>query len=110
MVKKITIEQYLLAGARLMPLNKKIPMEGWRNTFYSDEQIYSHKDNIGWQMSNRDLIIDIDPRNGGDKSFEKLTKDLNLDLTPTVITPRSGHHIYLKIPEEYLNFNFMWTF
>lgn len=109
MVKNTIIEQYLLAGVRLMPLNKKIPIEGWRTTVFSDEQIYSHKGNIGWQISNKDLIIDIDPRNGGDKSFEKLTKDLKLDLTPTVITPRSGHHIYLKIPDQFRNFNFKKT-
>jgi hypothetical protein len=106
MVKNTIIEQYLLAGIRLMPLNKKIPKEGWRTTVFSDEQIYSHKDNIGWQISHKDLIVDIDPRNGGDKSFIKLAKDLNLDLTPTVVTPRSGQHIYLKIPEQYRNFNF----
>lgn len=109
MVKNTIIKQYLIAGIRLMPLNKKIPKESWRTTIFSDEQIYSHKGNIGWQISHKDLIVDIDPRNGGDKSFIKLSKDLNLDLTPTVATPRSGHHIYLKIPVQYQNFNFKKT-
>lgn len=109
MVKNTIIEQYLLAGVRLMPLNKKIPREGWRTTVFSDEQIYSHKDNIGWQISHKDLVVDVDPRNNGDKSFEKLKKDLNLDLTPTVITPRGGFHIYLKIPDQSRNLNFKKT-
>jgi hypothetical protein len=106
MVKNTIIKQYLLAGVRLMPLDNKIPRKNWRNITFSDEEIFSHKGNIGWQISNKDLIVDIDPRNGGDKSFEKLIKDLNINLIPTVITPRLGNHIYLKIPEQYHNCNF----
>ena len=104
MVKNTIIKQYFLAGAKLMPLNGKIPREGWRTTIFSNEQIYSHKDNIGWQIGHEDLVVDVDPRNGGNKSFEKLKKDLSLDLTPTVITPRGGFHIYLKISGQARNF------
>ncbi len=46
------------------------------------------------------LIIDIDPRNGGDKSYKKLVKDTKTDFIElsgfTVDTGGGGQHIYFK--------------
>lgn len=46
------------------------------------------------------LIIDIDPRNGGDKSYKRLVKDTGLDFIElsgfTVDTGGGGQHIYFK--------------
>ena len=50
-------------------------------------------------MSHTDVIIDVDPRNGGRGSYEQLCKDLNLQFEPTVHTPSGGFHIYLTLPE-----------
>lgn len=95
------INQYLSNGKELIQLNVKIPLsEGWRTAVFSNEEINHYKGNIGWKIGKKDLIIDVDPRNNGDKSFEKLKKDLSLDLIPTVMTPRGGFHIYLKISSE----------
>ena len=92
-----------------MPLDGKIPRTGWRNTIYPRDKLFSHNDNIGWQISNKDLVIDIDPRNGGLESFKKLKKQLKIKLDYTVKTPRGGHHIYLKIPENYIGLSFKKT-
>lgn len=105
MVSKNTIKQYLHAGARLMPLQGKVPYEGWRENEYSENDLLKAS-NIGFNLNYQDLVIDIDPRNGGDVSFIELKDNLKLDLTPTVTTPRGGFHIYLKIPEKYQNYDF----
>lgn len=46
------------------------------------------------------LIIDIDPRNGGDKSYKQLVKDTGIDFIDvsgfTVDTGGGGQHIYFK--------------
>jgi len=109
MVKNTIIDQYLSSGKNLMPLDGKIPRTGWRNTIYPRDKLFSHNDNIGWQISNKDLVIDIDPRNGGVESFKKLEKQLKIKLDYTVKTPRGGHHIYLKIPENYVGLSFKKT-
>ena len=97
MVKSYIVNQYLSHGKNLILLNGNIPYKNWRTTIYSKEKIYSHNDNIGWALSNIDLVIDVDPRNDGDKSFEQLIKDLKIKLKPNVVTPRGGFHVYLKI-------------
>jgi len=112
MVKNSIINQYLSSGKNLMPLDRvKYPRENWRTTLFSEEQLYNHKGNIGWQLSTKDLVIDIDPRNGGDVNFKKLQEKLKFpDMEPTVITPGGGYHIYLKIPEKYKDYSFKKTF
>jgi hypothetical protein len=109
MVKNTIIDQYLSLGKKLMPLNGKIPMKEWRNTIFSRDKLLIHKDNIGWNLSKDDLVIDIDPRNDGVESFKKLEKQLKIKLDYTVKTPRGGHHIYLKIPESYIGLSLRKT-
>lgn len=101
-----TIRQHLIAGNKLMPLREKIPFKNWRTNTYTKQEILDYKGNLGLNLSKKNLVIDIDPRNGGDASYTKLEKDLGLKLTPTVRTPRGGFHIYLKIPEQFQNYNF----
>lgn len=109
MVKNTIIDQYLALGKNLMPLDVKIPRTGWRNTIYPRDKLFSHNDNIGWQLSNKDLVIDIDPRNGGVESYKKLENQLKIKLDYNVKTPRGGHHIYLRIPENYIGLSFRKT-
>ena len=49
------------------------------------------------------LVIDIDPRNGGDKSYNQLCIDTGIDYKKesnfVVRTGGMGHHIYFKAPE-----------
>lgn len=106
MIDKNILEQYFLADANLIPLQGIVPFLGWAENDYEKEEILDHAKrggNIGWKLSNKELVIDIDPRNDGEKSFAELSKLLNLKLSKTVKTPSGGYHIYLKIPEKFQN-------
>ena len=109
MVKNTIIKQYLCENKNLILLDGKIPRVNWRNSFYSEKELFNHNGNLGWRLSNQDLIIDIDPRNGGLESFDKLQKKFEIKLDYTVKTPREGYHIYLKIPEKYIGFSLKKT-
>lgn len=109
MINHSIIKQYLRAGKILMPLIGKLPKEkNWQNKQYN-EDLYNYPGNLGWVLSNQDLIIDIDPRNGGEESWKKFKELLNLDLEFSVTTARKGHHIYLSIPKEFDNYSFRKT-
>jgi len=104
MTSQLTIKQFLTADKTLTPLNGKIPInKNWNKEVCDEKEVLNHKGNIGWVLGSQDLVIDVDPRNGGDVSFEYLKKNLNIDLQPAVRTPRGGFHVYLKIPEKYQN-------
>lgn len=102
------IRDYLRAGKNLTPLNGKVPkLKNWTERTVEEEKLLSYNGNLGWVIGPGDLVIDVDPRNGGDESFAKLTrwlKDMGAKaLLPTVITPSGGYHVYLKWPENDLN-------
>lgn len=98
MLKKAIIKDYIDNGKTLIPLKDNIPLnKNWRNRTYDDNYLYEYKDNLGWVLSYEDLIIDVDPRNNGDVSVDKLKKECKIDLTSTVKTPRGGFHIYLSL-------------
>lgn len=45
------------------------------------------------------IVVDIDPRNGGDDSFRTLANDVGIHLfdgAPTVNTPSRGRHLYYR--------------
>ncbi len=103
MISNSTIRQYLSAGKQLTLLNGKRPIvDNWTKKKVDEDRIFSHKGNLGWVIGNGDLVIDVDPRNGGDDSFKKLKKDLKLngELEPTVFTPSGGFHVYLNVDKE----------
>src|SRR5262245_32790394 len=56
--------------------------------------------NMGIRLKADQLVIDVDPRNGGDTSFKKLCRDLGLkvDHWPRVETGSGGSHYYLTLP------------
>lgn len=46
------------------------------------------------------LVVDVDPRNGGNESFERLIAEIgSLDHAPQVFTPSGGKHYYFRFPE-----------
>lgn len=96
------IYTYINNKKRLIPLNKKIPiLPNWVNSNLSQEEIENYNTtNYGWVLNKTDLVIDIDPRNGGDESFNKLIDNIGIKLFPTVKTPGGGYHIYLSKPEN----------
>lgn len=57
----------------------------------------------GIVLSDSELVIDVDPRNGGDMSVQKLIEDIpalktDLEKAPTVHTGRKGTHYYFLKP------------
>lgn len=108
------VNEYLSLNKNLTLLNGKIPIEkDWVNTRISEKEILNHNGNLGWVLGSGDLVIDIDPKNGGDKSYKELLKAIGKDdsmvLSPTVTTPSGGFHIYLKIPMGLENIGFNKT-
>ena len=57
--------------------------------------------NMGIRLKPNQLVIDIDPRNGGDDGFRSLCFDIGLDEGewPCVVTGSGGRHYYLLLPE-----------
>ncbi len=60
--------------------------------------------NVGVRLNADQLVIDVDPRNGGDKGFANLCKALHMKPSdfPTVITGSGGLHLYMTKPAELL--------
>ena len=63
----------------------------------------AEKRNMGVRLKPTHLVIDIDPRTGGDKSFQLFCFDvgLNPDDWPCVITGSGGRHYYLMSPDGF---------
>ena len=82
----------LLSRNSVIPKGKRIPA--------TEEQVEIHDGNYAWLLGEHDLVIDVDPRNGGTESFTKLCKDHPLlygyDFSPSLYTPRGGYHIYTR--------------
>lgn len=117
------IFDYVDAGFRVLPLHevkqgqcqcdlehcqnagKHPSIVNWQNVpDWSEEQLenlceYSITTGFGVLVENY-LVVDVDPRNGGDASLEKLNKDLGLDLENAsgfvVQTGGYGLHIYFS--------------
>jgi hypothetical protein len=94
------------AGYVLMPLNAKcLPEKGWPENDYSNFDCIAHLKRggaVGVRLGPDHLVIDIDPRNGGDRSFERLCRDVGMDLVaaaPRVRTGGGGTHLYYRKPE-----------
>lgn len=58
--------------------------------------------NVGVRCRRTDLIMDVDPRNGGAESLEALKWDLDCDFDayPHVLTGSGGSHYYMTKPGE----------
>lgn len=98
----------------ILPKSKKPAIKKWHTIkFIPPEKlaakfitIYSTH-NFGIALDDTHLIIDIDPRNGGEASLEKLNKDLGIDIetacTVTVLSGRGdgGRHLYFKKPAKF---------
>lgn len=89
----------------LLSSTAKVPIEkGWQDTDYSKKirPWLERGGNIGVLLGDDDIVLDVDPRNGGLESFERLQRDLGIDLSkfPAVLSGRGdgGRHIYMKKP------------
>lgn len=101
MVNINIINTYLSSSKRLTLLNGKIPfLQNWTEKELTRDAILAHKGNLGWVIDDKHLVIDVDLKNKGFESFERLKMALGIELEPTVITPSGGYHIYTKIPND----------
>ena len=109
------IKQYLLANKKLTLLDGKRPkIKDWTTKEVSKDKLLSHDGNIGWVLGSSDLVVDVDPKNGGKESFKRLLEYLRLNdpfvkLESTVITPSGGFHVYLEISDIYQDRRFKKT-
>jgi hypothetical protein len=57
--------------------------------------------NVGVRLRDSELVVDIDPRNGGNEGFANLCADKGLEpcAWPRVETGSAGSHFYLTLPE-----------
>lgn len=84
-------------------------ISGWNRTPYQDDeqieamQEYLVTTGFGVCLDNH-LVIDIDPRNGGDASYKKLQDDMGMDLNAAsgciVATGGGGWHVYYSVPKD----------
>jgi P4 family phage/plasmid primase-like protien len=86
--------------------NKHIQMgksprdNNWRHKNYGQDEIKTAVEkgyNIGWRLCEEDLVLDVDPKNGGDKSLARIEQRFGVhfeDIAPTVITGSGGRHFY----------------
>ncbi|MDN3278710.1 bifunctional DNA primase/polymerase [Frankia sp. RB7] len=60
--------------------------------------------NGGIRLQDTQLVVDIDPRNGGDMGWIQLCADLGIDDSkyPKVITGSGGAHLYMSKPADLL--------
>jgi P4 family phage/plasmid primase-like protien len=99
--------KWLDMGRALVPVRpmSKIPaMKEWASCPVRDrgalEQWPGHS--WGWVLGPGDLVVDVDPRNGGAESLRRLNQMAGGAIFrkfPTVRTPRGGVHLYMAIPE-----------
>ena len=107
-VDKATISAFIKRKQALIPLHRrhgKRPLhKDWPSRRYKKRQLIAYAEkgfNLGFRLGPRDLVIDIDPRNGG--SIQALKEQLNINLTkeyPSVKTGSGGYHIYMRFRED----------
>ena len=92
--------EYIHAGKRITLLNKDhagnfIYNKGWKPCTQKQAEQFRGA-GAAWVLGENDLVIDVDPRNGGLASWEKLCSDYNINADATVCTARNGFHIYMQ--------------
>ena len=108
-----TVKSYIDANKRLclVKANSKSFLKiGWENIIESEASIMCHAKaggNLKWVLSHGDLVLDVDPRNGGDDSLKRLFSKIQKEFEPTVITPSGGYHFYFEMPDVYVGRKFL---
>lgn len=105
MKRKFCLDLFLDESKNLTCLEGKRPIiPNWPNVRLAKEKLYNHNNNFGWVLDNEDLVIDVDPRNGGLDSYKRLLDDIGLSdnhMEISIKTPSGGFHIYLKKDKNY---------
>ena len=95
------ISQFLEKRKHLTILDGKKPLiNNWPSEVLNQKALLNHEGNYGWVLGKNDLVIDIDPRNGGNEGYQELCHDLGYELVKTVKTAGNGWHIYFKYDSD----------
>lgn len=88
------------AGMTLIPLNGKKPRDkNWTTRPYAVDAVLSGC-NAGVRLERHHLVLDVDPRNGGDESLRRLSEALGEDLSqwvPMTRTGSGGCHLWMRV-------------
>ena len=93
--KRTALAPLIDAGFDLIPLNgvSKEPLnKDWTNRKYNPERVTARAvklgNNVGVRLRAAQLVIDVDPRNGGDQGFDDMCLELGLDASewPRVVS------------------------
>lgn len=87
----------------------------WRSKQYSSAAITNAIEsgsNLGFRLSERDLVVDMDPRNmevSLEDAIDYLSKEFGMDMesAPAVVTGSGGLHFYFSIPEAWVGVRLM---
>lgn len=92
-------------GFKIGPLDGKAPItpNGFKDFTNDISQVdkwwyYHPTANIGARVFKGHVVIDIDPRNGGDETWRKLNHDKQLPDTLTTRTGSGGLHLWYRMP------------
>lgn len=92
-------------GFRVFPLNGKLPaLKGYQAAATADpaqiDQWWTQFPvaNVGAMVFNGEVVVDIDPRNRGNDTWDKLNRGFTLPQTLTTRTSRGGRHLRFKLP------------
>lgn len=105
--KRLALAPLIEAGFDLIPLRgkSKEPLhKNWTVRRYEAAKVAarceSSGQNVGVRLRADQLVIDVDPRNGGEMGFRRLCRDLGLDqyAWPHVETGSGGSHYYMSKP------------
>ena len=95
--------EVLDAKGKKKKLGKTPKDTSWPKRDFKDFKPTLHMDrggNVGVRLDHEVLVVDVDPRNGGNESFQRLCADTGLDpgKFPTVETGSGGQHLYMCVP------------
>ncbi|MGE0523025.1 MAG: DUF5906 domain-containing protein [Variibacter sp.] len=102
------LDEYGLAGHgdKLIRLTGKHPVDRWRDLpsigVEGGKRWMAKGGNVGFRMSDTDLVIDIDPRNfpEGEDVLARFLRDFDLPPHPFVLTGGGGRHLYFRKPAD----------
>lgn len=100
-------------GWPVLPLDGKVPNvgKGWPQYQGSTPRLRRHFHrhpgaNIGVRTGNGLVVLDIDPRHGGDHQLAALEAEHGpLPATPTVLTGGGGMHLYFRGPTDHPSYD-----
>jgi len=100
---KLTLPSGVVKEIGKAPLHAK-----WTTKQYDSkkvlQQCIDEERNAGVRLTDEQLVIDVDPRNGGKAGFANLCHDLGIDEDkyPRVYTGSGGWHCYMSKPADLL--------